>query len=276
MSPIFRFPPTSGQYQEVVLAYLDILGFKSILEKECKDSPDFLLRLLSTSDFYTSSTYSAPLERRIASDSILVWSTDLLGGTLAILNICSLLQSTLLKRGSLIRGAIVKGNHFSDFIKEKDMSTGLSKRTSDEIIVSPVLATAVEAEKKLGFPRIIIDNSLIKNIAIAKQSHPDFSTFEAYEEDGRLYVDGFFTSHELRGVSHRHNPAILQGTTAEKMADACKLQAIAELNQIRKYIEEGIQHPERTASSKWEDIKLKYNSFVDLCNKKSDIDLNKI
>jgi hypothetical protein len=263
---VFRNPPIEGNYKSVALGFFDILGFKNFLEKNCKDSPNFLLSLIGTADFFTSADFSVKVERRIVSDSIIIWTEDLNQGLLAICNIASLLQSALLKKGCLIRGGIVLGKHFSENVSQFDPQTRLTTKTSDEIIVSPALARAVELEKKILLPEIIFENNpiLLDQLSHARSSLP---RFQVHIKDAlsRPSVEGWFTSHELLGLSHGHLPYLLEGTTSKKMEEACKAQALIELKEIRQHIVVGLGERHESVKTKWQHIAKKYNNFISSC-----------
>lgn len=270
LMPTFRFPPNNGIYQKVIFSYLDLLGFSNLVENSCKDNPNFLLQILSKADFFTNASFpNTHLERRIISDSILIWSKDLINGILPICNIIRLLQCSLLQEGCLLRGSIVLDNHFSEFIKEKKGSNFTLTLTSDEIIVSPALVKAVKIEKSINYPRVVFEqNKALKDIFYnAKLLNPNFSTHDkCCSIEDKTYIEGFFTSHELLGISGNHSPYILGTMSKEEMAEACREKAIEQLQTIKQKIEVGLSNNDEKIKEKWLDIKCKYNEFVSSCS----------
>lgn len=269
----FRITPPTGTYKNVVLAFFDILGFKDFLESNCNHSPDFLLRILTTADFFTSSSFNVQLERRIASDSIIIWSDNNNEGLLAICNIAALLQTSLLKQGCLIRGSIVYGKHYSEKIREFNSSTKLTSVTSDEIIISPALAKAVVLEKMVISPRIIFEKNpaLIHHLNQAKLLNPQFNIHHISDKNNN-YIDGLFSSTELLSIAHKLPKYAVEGRTNKSMAEANHSKAIAELNQIRAAIELGLSHRDRRVVKKWNDVRIRFNKFINSCPNLTDVD----
>ncbi|MDZ4081586.1 MAG: hypothetical protein U1E10_01500 [Bdellovibrionales bacterium] len=264
---IFRHVPAKGVYQTVALAFLDILGFKHLLQKRCSESPEFLINLISNADFFTQARFDTLLERRIISDSVIIWTEDLNQGLLAIANIASLLQATLLKQGCLIRGAIVIDKHFSHPFVHLNTTTKTTTNSSDEIIVSPALAKAAELEKRIGTPEIIFDENpaLILQLNQAKINFPNFRVHTGTNSKGQTSVQGWFTSHELMGFSKQLSALQIKGTTAGAMSDACKTQALVELNAIRKEVLNNLITEDSGIKTKWQFIADKFNAFLTQC-----------
>ena len=136
----FRFPAMSGEYESVVLGYVDILGYSAALRAKCEERPDYLLELFSTIDFSTHLGLNpVPIEVRIISDGIAIWTRSLDYGYLRVINTIALLQRALFQRGFLIRGVVTVGKHFCSRIQEREVPLGTVVLTNDEVIVSPAL-----------------------------------------------------------------------------------------------------------------------------------------
>jgi hypothetical protein len=254
----------NGEYQQVAFGYFDILGYSAALRAKCGDKPDFLLELLGTVDFSTHTGLDpVPLEVRIISDSIALWSTVVDHGLLRIINIAALVQRALLQKGFLVRGAITIGKHYSSRITGRDFPTGAAVETNDEVIVSPVLVTCVELEKTAQEPVILIDDGtdLSKSILLRSKAFLNrlISTHKRH-----VIVDGYFFSTELDAITNRMDPHVLEGTTAERVGLANTQQALRQLTQDRETIVSSLSTADERVRDKWAFIAERYNKLLDL------------
>lgn len=152
------------KYQNVYLAYLDILGFKNLMEKHAQDSPHYIARLFQKIDGVVQHPRISGLVQRYLSDSILIWCTH--PASLPFMfDVCHFLQDELLREGCLIRGAIVSGQHYNQYFDQVNMATGERDKKSGEILISPALVKAYRIESSLSEPVIMVEGS----VAIAEQ-----------------------------------------------------------------------------------------------------------
>ena len=193
------------QYQERFCLFLDILGFKEVVEQSASPKSGhsqvshrphagtiyFGLKKIASSLNYKlmlvgTSGKKKPSSRVVTqfSDSVVVsYLVSETGGLADMLYDVLHLQLELIQRGLLIRGAITQGllHHDSDFV------------------FGPALNEAAELEKLAMYPRVIIDRDLLSSAGIttsqiAKSSHSifrDAPSLVAQDLDGLFYVDYF-------------------------------------------------------------------------------------
>ena len=157
------------------VAFVDILGFSQMVEKDCSGPPTGILYLPKLLDLYESISNSEGVRRGISitqfSDSIVLskqFSQD--GFRVFAENVISF-QHSLLINGVLCRGGISYGKHYerSNFL----FSEALIK------------AYRIESEQA-GYPRIVIDSDLI-DLLSPNGSFP--SEIIIQEADGANFLD---------------------------------------------------------------------------------------
>jgi hypothetical protein len=121
------------RYKSVFFAYMDILGFKNLVKKAGKDTPIALTRLFCEIDDEIQSPSQTGVHQRYLSDSILLWA-DTPSALPYLFEICIGLRTKLLQRGHLIRGVIVKGDHYSSKFAEWDLLKNTKYLVSDEVM----------------------------------------------------------------------------------------------------------------------------------------------
>jgi len=189
------------KYEQRIVAFIDILGFKSILdetvdkkEKDNEERIDFVISAYQAiRDIWDLDGESALLgikapeskQVTIFSDSIVVsFRVDESSQVFLTLMEIKLLIMRLLSRKILCRGAISIG---------KFIHTG-------NYLFGPALVEAYTLESKAAmYPRVILDRSVIEASAIAKSSHHSSIDEEEYvlslleqDSDGMYYIDYFF------------------------------------------------------------------------------------
>ncbi|TRZ39232.1 hypothetical protein CEQ21_07640 (plasmid) [Niallia circulans] len=167
-------------YQEKILIFFDILGFKNLVLNDYKDEPDKISKILSTMHLMSSGTYSS--EVIFFSDSVVNiidskprFKTQNFSYYLdAIMSDISNIQYTMLNTyGVLIRGSIVLG----DIIFNKEINQ----------LFGPALIKAYELESEISiYPRFIVETNLIKKLG------KDINRTKVTRDfDGHYYVDLF-------------------------------------------------------------------------------------
>ncbi|PGZ00158.1 hypothetical protein COE30_26035 [Bacillus cereus] len=169
-------------YQEKILVFFDILGFKDLVTKKYKDDPEKIEEILST--MHILSTTSYPSELIIFSDSVINilevnpylkehgknFSQYL---NVILSDIATIQMNMLLLYGVLIRGSIVIGN-----IKHKNEMN---------LLFGPALIDAYELESKHSiYPRFILDEKIIELI-----KNDTEWMYVSQDLDGHYYVDSF-------------------------------------------------------------------------------------
>lgn len=186
-----------SEYKQQIVAFIDILGYKEIVEKAEGDEQKAaeIIKQLQSSinnavkrNLNSSLSCNEPLDMdpkyRIFSDCICI-SSDCIAGTSAnfraqfvfhfILNLVYV-QAELLLHNIFIRGGVVVGNH----------------HISDEMIFSAALVKSYNLESKEAiYPRILIDNSVI-NILRNSGHEADYGLLNALikrDADGLVFLD---------------------------------------------------------------------------------------
>lgn len=169
-------------YQEKILVFFDVLGFKDLILNKYKNEPEKIEDILSTMHLLSDSSY--PSELFIFSDSVInileakphfekyeqTFSDylDVIFG-----NIATIQMSMVSLYGVLIRGSIVIGN--IKYSNEKN------------ILFGPALINAYDLESKYSvYPRFILDKSIVELI------EKDIGWLDVSQDiDGLYYVDSF-------------------------------------------------------------------------------------
>ena len=176
------------RYEERVLAFIDVLGFKEAIKKTEKDDSEQekIYSLLSEAQEQYKNRKPDFDENKIIcnhfSDSIVVsCSINDCAGVFYIFSYILFVCAYALQKGFLFRGAITKGKLFHE----------------SNLIFGPALVTAVAMEKELAiYPRIIIED----DVFMAMQNHlkkhlckSDLITFNKKlfnkDFDGLLYIN---------------------------------------------------------------------------------------
>jgi hypothetical protein len=190
-----------NNYREALLAYVDVLGFKKLIEKsvadpqllseilsllrhlkdqtgrggrliheEGKPLPVSIFRAFNFSDLTVRATYADTVTNYF---SLCQWE---------FLYLCSIQVDLVCRTDFLIRGAISMGL----------ISMEPDKKIDDDILFGPALIRAYEMEKeKPGPPRIVIDASVIEKA----DQHRGGSLWTEHfhrDADGKFFLDYLF------------------------------------------------------------------------------------
>lgn len=185
-----------GQYKKTILVYLDILGFKDLIQRSSKDEGEVvsivnLLDLMKEEAGYTMLS-TKPDGRTVNATETLNFSDlviratrlevddDLLRWANMELRLLCWIQCRLATQyGILIRGGICIGDVYMQ----------------DELIFGPALVRAYELAEKLAiFPRIAIDSQLITDM---KAVGLLLNAFRTVGEDGTHFVDYLYGAYTM-------------------------------------------------------------------------------
>jgi hypothetical protein len=188
-------------YREALLTYIDVLGFKKLIERSLTDAqlfadilnllrhlkdqtvkggryihnspnplPESIFRAFNFSDLTVRATYADTVTNYF---SLCQWE---------FLYLCGIQIELVCRTDFLVRGAIATGL----------ISMEPEKKVDDDILFGPALIRAYEIEKeKPGPPRIVIDTSVIE--AAAKHSGGSFWPENFHRDaDGKFFVDYLF------------------------------------------------------------------------------------
>jgi hypothetical protein len=147
-------------YSEVILGIVDILGFKSYIAKEDKESLNKLVRTICFEKI-KKETYQPNTHFSLLSDTFIAYTESInYQGLYEIITALENIRIGLIENGLFVRGAIVTGNHFMQ----------------DDIMVSPAFINAHTIEEQICvYPRIVIDNELLKRLSIGNETRPQES-----------------------------------------------------------------------------------------------------
>ena len=249
------------RYQDVYLAYLDVLGFKNLMKRYAKESPRHLVRLFEKIDDAVHHPRESGLVQQYLSDSILIWCTRP-SSLPYMFDVCNMLQDELLLEGCLIRGAIVSGQHYWGYFDQLNLATGARNKQSGEIIISPALVKAYLIESKLWEPVIKIEgsvlidhNSLFKGLP--RKLRPPRKRFSP----ARLYdLPGYLLS--LRFGVLRAGASSSQRPSKKWQVHPDVKKEIAAIKQIRRRILSGIENSDPKIARKWKYVRKMFNSRV--------------
>lgn len=170
-----------NKYQNVIMAYLDILGFKAILEKS-KSNFNEVLNLIQKFDKIEKkssnllSLNSKVFEIKIVSDTIVVYlNVEEESNITAFLHYVGRLvmftHTDDKEPPVFLRGSIAVGPHYSDI----------------KYWISPVFVYAYKEEQDAKYPRILIHKSVFDFYKTNYQN--DLTTLVRQDSDGKQILD---------------------------------------------------------------------------------------
>lgn len=254
---IFRHVPSTGNYTKTLFCWIDVLGFSDLVA--ASTNPNEVLSILSSLDFSASADFPVDMERRIISDTIIVWSPNP-NALFPMMNIAALAQSALIKRGYLLKGVIGYGDHFHDRVRVTDTATNTTS-FADDIVVSKVLIQCVGEEKKLEKPVVKVLPDATTLIGQNEKAWPFFQQLWTIENSD-LVVSRYFGSSELN---------VFKGITGKRPGDtfdegaliAANIDpAIKHLTEMRPHILAGLALPEKQKKY-WEYLARAFNEYID-------------
>jgi hypothetical protein len=190
-----------NNYREALLSYIDVLGFKKLIEKSVTDAqlfseiitllhhlkdqtgrggryvqeqgkplPVSIFRAFNFSDLTVRATYA---DTATSYFSLCQWE---------FLYLCSVQVDLVCGTDFLVRGAISTGL----------ISMEPDRKVDDDVLFGPALIRAYEMEKeKPGPPRIVIDNSVIET-AVRHKNGSLWTEHFHKDADGKFFLDYLF------------------------------------------------------------------------------------
>lgn len=267
---------TDNRYEEHFIAFLDILGFKKIIESsEFEDvanifkaiiNGDSKKQLLDNLSVYKRTTnepedeknriiqnYTDAIEKAtiyIMSDSIIIATPALYSESLAVVSdLCHVIQTQLLKMQNpiLLRGAIAKGEFYIGKDAYNDSSGSLQNDESNNVLVfGKGLVDAYLAQEKYAVvPRVIVSKNVQEGNKVSLYLNTNLSTDK---DDGYDYlptigvfltsaIDEEFANTDNRDVSYYEN--LYTGTDEYKKLKLLidtELAAYKDLSIRKKYV----------------------------------------
>jgi len=185
------------------VAFIDVMGFSNLVYKssgsaEALDS--YFSKITDEIDDIRSSTLGDKLQSFLISDSIILIAPEGLDGLRLVINTVRRIQSALLWRKILLRGAISFGEVFYD--------------PKHNIIVGKAFIKAYKLEHEANYPRVIIDPSIIKKVGSDKTAflkavngslEYNFEHREIYVPSGfsKIAEDGIFVDYATKTVREK-------------------------------------------------------------------------
>lgn len=220
-------------YGERYVAFLDVLGFKALVEEADRHRDQISTILTSLLAFREILERYGASEVRYSqfSDSVIISAPRTEAGMTYLFEACVRISTRLLKEGVLVRGGIVRGNVMH----------------TEQVAFGPAIAEAYQADGSGSPPRILLSNDVI--------------------EDGvqsRLLVDkwpGIFVQDDYDGQFMLN--IVLFAATARK--DASAILDLDMGSSIAKRIRESC-NPERNhpnVVAKWRWFRRYWNDAVD-------------
>lgn len=212
--------------EEKFVAFIDVLGFKELVFSNANTKLFEYFEII-LNERSRLKNLGSEIQSTLISDSIIISTALTNQGLHDIISIVKGIQSKLLLKGILLRGAISFGEIYID--------------EENNVVVGKALIKAYELEKKAIYPRVIIDPPVIVKFHKDKsnflyefasdQSLNHYSVFHnpsqhANKNDGILFVDYL-------------PPAILPNTNADNVniiLDFLTSNINRDINNINKYI----------------------------------------
>ena len=243
------FAPKKLKYENVILAYIDILGFSNAVAKKSGRFPKRLITVISKLYETLNSSRAGYLQTRFISDSFVIWGESEAITLGFVLDICSRIEMIALLNGFLVRGLIVDGQHYSGRFNIINFREMKARDSFDEIIISPAFIKAYKGEMRLSHPGIMIHKSCRKYLNRPKTK---------IRNCGRqLDIRPFSTtSVELVAADYFNAPSRL---TKRDIGDARR-----DLNKFRKVIIQGLRIRNKKDRAKWLHVTKSFNRVVKL------------
>lgn len=229
------FPYKPHAYQDRYVAYIDILGFKNLVDASIHDRPLFnTLRSILSSSIKNISNVNIQIHQ--FSDSIIISAKHDNEGLNNIIKSLSSICEFLLIQYILTRGALTKGKLYSD----------------DRSVFGPALIKAYQLECDTAvYPRILIDKSIYNELKT-------ISCHQIYcrrDFDSRFHLDilklGPSIEGDLAGVPIGKGKSLNIALTKEEW-----------LNNIKKFIEEELKKSTGDIQQKFVWLAMYFNSFL--------------
>ncbi len=228
---------SNHKYEDLFLAYVDILGFKKMVaDSEKKDTNMFdkIEKALATINREKSSDKGEIVFKVTTFSDNIVISCSADGGLTAF---CTLikklikLQATLLRDGVLVRGGIAKG---------------LAHHVED-MVFGPAMVDAYELESKYAvYPRIIVEKDVV-----------DWATSDPREEEVHYLgeLEGLLKSDVYNDISYID---ILNRNVNEISTNSY----LSLMRKVKAIIEEGLKNKNKEVLKKYVWLKNYYNNII--------------
>jgi hypothetical protein len=172
----YTIPPEQLMFKPYFFAFLDILGYKQLIDSLGADAPLKLYNILKDAQEGHSSLYES-IRVKLHGDSVLIWSDgDSQIHFWNVLNVVMSVRQSFFKKELLLRGGISHGQNFID----------------KDIIVSPALISAYQLEQMATYPRILISEAVTR---VASQNTSSDSIGQKY-----IFISGYARKIEIANI----------------------------------------------------------------------------
>lgn len=233
---------TSAIYTERYVAFIDILGFKTIVQNSVS-SPEQAEALVKILTKISDRTIPLEFDRMVGddfraqsfSDCIVLSEQASQDGLEHLLFVVSSLALDLLSNGILTRGGIAKGK----------------LHHSDKIVLGPAMIAAYQLENTIAeFPRIVVDRAVHRDfeallLGASRSALP--TGLEAklkFDDDGPLFVDV---------LANLRDPSVVTTERLLMVGKSCRAA-------IQNLLNESIYDPRIYKKLRW--LAVEWNSMV--------------
>jgi hypothetical protein len=248
---------TSRQYEDRVVFFFDILGFRDLISKEFEKNPNNSEKIYEAFEFINKfyedeipDKYNPSKQITFFSDSLVISfvydEPDLIFSTICTIQI---LLVNLLLRGIVMRGGISVGKLLHN----------------EKYLFGPAFIDAYDIESKIAiYPRIICKDSIIILSQKGKPLNSARQDLEIFTQIVRQDTDKFWYIDYIENIESLFNTGVEQ---------------IEYLTTAYNFIKESLsQNPEGKVNEKYQWLRRKYNSVAkDILNneklKKTDYEL---
>lgn len=251
-------PKKAPKYTNVVLAFIDILGFSAAVNSNLSKPSSKTWKMIyeifeTTRTSRRTENRTGVISARLISDSIILWGE---AHQITFGFICELameMEEVAFKHGFLIRGAVVSGKHFIERPIVANILDGTCI-SEDEIMLSPALALAVSEEKARKNPGIVLHASVKKYIIQKRGKKPKKNNFQVhpFSRDGLYLVE----------ADINNKPSILSSKD--------RRDALNDLKRSRKIIEKGLKDSSKNKKAylKWKFMAKHFNKMSEQVTKR--------
>ena len=216
------------QYEDRYCAFVDILGFRQLVESLSKDNANVRnLRTLLQKVHVPNETPKKLVKAQSISDAVALSTEPTMAGLLDMLQTLMHLAIDLLCEGFFVRGAIVKGPLYHD----------------DHMVFGKALVEAYRYESEVAhYPRIIVVREVRDDIL---KEAPSIMNLLRQSEDGPMFLDVLAPIMELGRKARSTNFKLNE----EEAAMYGRFQRIK--NRLQELYEEAMDTPRHFEKVRW-------------------------
>lgn len=167
------------QFDYSIVAFIDILGYSEMINKDSiLSQPFYLPKLSQVVGEAAAEAGKSKFNVKLFSDCMMVSSPYSISNTIQMLDLIKVIQWAFISKCVLVRGGISYGKHFEN----------------QEMIFSKGLVTAYELESKSAkYPRIVVDKNLIELVEGTSKDPDDtirnLNYSLLYDDDGLQFIN---------------------------------------------------------------------------------------